>query len=122
MPNSKEMVLSALVTGMVSGMNKKLEPLGKEVDIPQGTNWTAEDSLSLSKFLDKYPEPKDKNNKNEVTLYCIAYELIPCKKVPSFVAEEKDKLLTRNRFGVGKEVNDLEQVWLNIIAGDSDLF
>lgn len=122
MQNSKEMVLSALVAGEVEKMNPKLKWLGKEVNLPEGvSSWSTNDSLTVSEFLDHHPEPEDKKNKDLIALWGIAWELTWGRKVPAFVANEREKLLVRNRFRTG-EISDLEKIWLKVIAADSEYF
>lgn len=119
MTNSKEAVLGSLITDELRELNPKLKIYGKEIKIPGGGSWKAAESLTLLNFLRQHPEP---DNPEQIPLYGIAWELAWGLSPPESIVSAREALLTRNRFGVGRDINDLEDIWLKLIACDVELF
>lgn len=121
MLNQKEAILGALVTDELQRVNKSLSMWGKDIELPAETSWKNKESLTLGEFLAMHPAPSDLKNRSEVLFYGIAWELTVGKIPPKIITDERDKLLTKNRFEL-EEISYLEQIWLNLIAADIDLF
>jgi hypothetical protein len=117
--SSAEIILGSLVGEKIQGIQGKLEyyDLPMEIKAPNGKSWTNDSSITLEGFLQQHPIPK---NPDQNILYGIAWEFVwGCPK-PQKIIDMKEDLFIRARYGF--PITDMEKLWINIAAVDTDDF
>ena len=114
---SKEALLGALIRPKIEEIRDRLEYWGQGINLPEGDNWSSQNSLTLEKFLELHPVP---TSPGEVLIYGVAWEFIWGEKPPEIVTRARQKLLEKS--SGGDRLNPIEDLWLKLILVDTDLF
>ncbi len=113
----KVVLLEALIADELRNVSGNLEYWGQGVSLPEDPAWGRAKSMTLYDFLNVCPEPKDKQN---ITLFGIAWEFVWGEKPPESITNERERLLVRARYGLS--VSETEKIWLKLIAADVEYF
>lgn len=120
--SAKELLLSSLVAKSVGELGAKMEFWG--LTPPEGGEvlFEKEKSLTLEEVLNMIdPAGEDLASSETLRLlYCLGWEFIWGQKPPAVVAEARDWLAVKQRCGL--PLHQLEELWLTLMAVDTDMF
>lgn len=86
----------------------------------QTMSWESKNPLRLERVL-KSVTAEEFNNFPELKgLCCLGWEFVWGEKPPAYVESEREKLLEKVKSGM--PLSYFENLWLKLIAGDTDLF
>ncbi len=115
---SKELLLASVVSREVESIGKKFEFW--EVEFPEVETLWEHNPVGLSKVLEMINEDDLNKSENLKLLYCIGWEFVWGVRPPDNVSYERECL--QARVFLGRELNSLEQLWVNLIKIDTDMF
>lgn len=115
------MLLDSLLAGELSDMNSKMR-FWKIDTVDRGSLWEDSGCLDLQAYLLSLPmdDPEIQGPGRFSDLYCLAWEFVWGKCPPEFVSQRRKKLL--DDANGGQPLSELENLWLQIIAVDTDYF
>ena len=118
----KLIVLESVVSGAIVRLEDKLEYWGNGQDIYGATLWERPGALgeeSLGELLNSV-DLDTLAGRNEWAIVGVGWELIWGDAVPDKVIEKRDKVI--ERFEADQELTIIEELWMNLILVDTDMF
>lgn len=116
---TKKALLNSAISGELGQMKGKMDFW--QLDCPEaGTIWQAEKPLSLEEVLGMFEDEKEVEGTELGTLLGIGWEFVWGQKPPEEVCEMRKMVRMKARCGL--EMTELEKLWFQLIAVDTDMF
>jgi len=119
---AKLAILESVVSGAVGKVQPKLEYWGHSLDLEAGTLYEADLALGQERLNQILPaiDLTQLKTRNQWALVGIGWEFVWGTQPPEKIIDKKQQLITR--VALGMEITQLEELWLNLILVDTDIF
>lgn len=115
----KMALLGSVISGELGQMKGKMDFWQVEAPVA-GTVWETGNSLKLEEVLAMFGSEKDFEDSEMGILLGIGWEFVWGQEPPEKIRDLRE--LVRIKAHCGLEMTELEKLWLNLIAVDTDMF